>query len=319
MMHIVLLILKIVGIILLSLLGIVLLFALSVLFIPLRYKVTGDWHGQAKGVARVHWFFHILYFRADYDQKKGLLMKLRIFGIPIWRTRKEEPAEAAVKETKQLGEDEMAALNRELELDEQQYRDSVEKNRERGKAPAARGGADEGSADEGSADEGSPDGGKESGSESGPMAAWLLNIISRIRNTLEKLWFSFQKFYGKLKGAEEFIRAKREWLENEKNQASLRLLWRQLRRLIAHLWPVKGRGTVTFGFDDPYTTGQALQVASLIYPFYHRQLSIYPVFDRQILEGEGSFQGRIRLGFLLWLVIQVYCDKHTWKLVRSFI
>ncbi len=58
-------------------------------------------------------------------------------------------------------------------------------------------------------------------------------------------------------------------------QASLKLLYRQVKRLVAHIWPRKGKGSVTFGFDDPYTTGQVLQAVSLIYPFFHKQLAVY--------------------------------------------
>ena len=103
------------------------------------------------------------------------------------------------------------------------------------------------------------------------------------------------------------------------NQASLKLLFRQTRRLIAHIWPVKGKGTLTFGFDDPYTTGQVLQAVSLIYPFYHKQLTVRPVFDEKVLDAEGSFRGRIRLAVVLWLAFQVYLDKHTRRMIRGFI
>ena len=109
------------------------------------------------------------------------------------------------------------------------------------------------------------------------------------------------------------------WLEDEKNQASLKLLYRQTKRLLVHLWPRKGRCTVTFGFDDPYTTGQVLQAASLIYPFYHRQLFLYPVFDEKILDADGSLKGRIRLSVILWLVLQVLFDGHTRRMLKGFL
>ena len=73
--------------------------------------------------------------------------------------------------------------------------------------------------------------------------------------------------------------------------------------------------SLTFGFEDPYTTGQVLEAASLIYPFCHNHLSLYPVFDEPVLEAEGSVRGRIRLSFLLWLVLHVLFDKHTRRLL----
>lgn len=334
MMHIVLLILKIIGILLLSLLGIALFLILTVLFVPVRYKVRGEWHGQARAGVRVHWLFHMLSFRVDYDQKEGLCMKVRALGIPIWRSRKEKPTREVKAEAVDLGDHVKDTLNRELDQDERRYRESAEKKWRLGKKESEGKASEGGSLTEppkesatdadgrdtgGTLEDQGPGASEKEEEKDGFVAEFFRKIVSFFRKTMEKLRFSLQRFYGKLKGAGEFVRNKREWLEDEKNQKSLRFLWKQTRRFIAHLWPIKGRGSITFGFEDPYTTGQALQVASLIYPFYHRQLSIHPVFDRQMLEGEGSFQGRIRLGFLLWLMIQIYFDRHTWKLIRSFL
>lgn len=103
---------------------------------------------------------------------------------------------------------------------------------------------------------------------------------------------------------------------DEKNQASLRLLWRQAKRLIAHLWPRKGAGTITFGFDDPYTTGQVLAAASMLYPFYYKQLTLCPIFEGgTVFEAQGSFRGRIRVVSLLWIGLGVLRDKHTRKMI----
>ena len=49
----------------------------------------------------------------------------------------------------------------------------------------------------------------------------------------------FAKICDKLKGIREFVQEKKMWLEDEKNQASLKLLYRQTKRLLVHLWPRK--------------------------------------------------------------------------------
>ena len=286
MMHIVLLILKITGIILLALLGLLLLLGLTLLLVPLRYHVSGEWMGEAKAQARVHWFLRLLSFRAVYDQKSGLLMKLRVFGIPVWSSDKEEPVKEAGDSIEHLMDDGGDSLTQNLEREEQRYRKSAKKVQEMDEAFEKK----------------SSDGCKRGA-----------------RKALKNLLFSFRRIYDKLKGGCQFIQEQREWLENEKNQASLRFLWKQAGSALAHLRPIKGQGTISFGFEDPYTTGRVLQGVSLIYPFCHRQLSIQPVFDEKILEGEGSFTGRVRLGFLLWLAVQIYFDRHTRKLIQSFI
>ena len=48
-MHILLLILKIIGIILLIIAGLLLLAVITVLFVPVRYRILADYHGHFKG------------------------------------------------------------------------------------------------------------------------------------------------------------------------------------------------------------------------------------------------------------------------------
>lgn len=63
MIHIILAILKIVGILLAVLLGLVLLILLTVLFLPLRYRICAEKHGELKkstANVSVSWLFGIL-------------------------------------------------------------------------------------------------------------------------------------------------------------------------------------------------------------------------------------------------------------------
>ena len=58
MLHILLLILKIIGIVLLVILGLLLAAVLLVLLVPLRYRLEGSWHGEPAGKVRVTWLLH---------------------------------------------------------------------------------------------------------------------------------------------------------------------------------------------------------------------------------------------------------------------
>ena len=141
----------------------------------------------------------------------------------------------------------------------------------------------------------------------------------KIKAFLEKLKFSFKGFCDKLKDIKTFVQEKREWLEDEKNQESLKLLFTQAKKLLAHVWPGRGKGRIRFGLDDPYYTGQILEGASLVYPFIYKSLDLEPVFDKKCLEAEGNFKGRVRVSYLLWLFWGVYRHKHTWKMIRGFL
>lgn len=84
---------------------------------------------------------------------------------------------------------------------------------------------------------------------------------------MKNLSFSFQSFCDKLKNIQNIAEEKKAWLEDEENQASLKLLWKQTGRFLRHVCPRGGKGSVTFGFEEPYLTGQVLSAAALIYPF----------------------------------------------------
>ena len=340
MIHILLVILKIIGIVLLVILGLLLGILLAVLFIPVRYKAEGSYHGQLLLSVCATWFFHILAFRAVYEGE-GLVCSLKVLGFRLWHNREKDPARDLEDGLETILGDEEQSLYEELQQDEEHYRKSQEEQAHGGQSGGeqTRGGRSVEEQAHGSQllgerageqdanrkdsreeeDETGPESGKKGPGIMGKIKGFPGRISQSIRHILEKLKFSFAKICDKLKGIREFVQEKKMWLEDEKNQASLKLLYRQTKRLLVHLWPRKGRCTVTFGFDDPYTTGQVLQAASLIYPFYHRQLFLYPVFDEKILDAEGGLKGRIRLSVILWLVLQVLFDGHTRRMLKGFL
>ncbi len=117
MLHIVLLVLKIIGIILASLLGLLIALILIVLLVPIRYKLKAEYHDQLKAAARVSWLLRIISFSAEYNTKDfaltdslvnteeaeiNLRMRLRIFGRIIFDSnrKKEDIPEKAAKDKK---------------------------------------------------------------------------------------------------------------------------------------------------------------------------------------------------------------------------
>ncbi len=105
MLHIVLLVLKIIGIILASLLGLLIALILIVLLVPIRYKLKAEYHDQLKAAARVSWLLRIISFSAEYNTKDfaltdslvnteeaeiNLRMRLRIFGRIIYDSNRKK-------------------------------------------------------------------------------------------------------------------------------------------------------------------------------------------------------------------------------------
>ena len=300
MTHSLFLILKILGIILLVLLILILLAVLLVLFVPVRYRFWGEWKGEQFVRGKVSWLFRLFVFHFSYvrlpQEQEGFSWDFKVLGKKIWggAEQEEEPGEVPGEESFLAGSEEGR---------------SKEEPEEKESSPSP----EEGSREEKAAEQKQKDAqSPRAASDKGP-GFW--QKLGKGKDRFQRLRFSFQSVCDKLKSIRDSLSEKWEWLQNEKNQASLRLLWRQLERLCRHICPGKGMISLTFGFEDPYTTGQVLEAASLIYPFCHNHLSLYPVFDEPVLEAEGSVRGRIRLSFLLWLVLHVLFDKHTRRLL----
>lgn len=130
--------------------------------------------------------------------------------------------------------------------------------------------------------------------------------------------FSFQKICDKLKQAGEQKDRAAEFLKNEENKETFRLLKRQVKALFRHILPGKMRGKVKFGFDDPYTTGQVLMYISPFYGIYGKRFQVIPVFEEPVLEGEAWLKGRIRIGTVLAIGIRMLFDKNFRTLLRKW-
>lgn len=114
-MSVILLILKIIGILLLALLGLLLFVILLVLFVPVRYRITGEVEDEISVHLSVTWLLHLITWRGAYEQGE-FDSGLRIFGIRLKGKKK-----SALDESDEEGEPEheMEAAEDECEAAEQ--------------------------------------------------------------------------------------------------------------------------------------------------------------------------------------------------------
>jgi len=97
-MAVLLLILKIIGIILLILLGLILLILAVVLFVPVRYQVSGSIGEKTTVRIAVTWLLHAVSWKAAYEEE-GFSSQLRIFGDSPGEGKKPDDAESGEDDT----------------------------------------------------------------------------------------------------------------------------------------------------------------------------------------------------------------------------
>lgn len=377
MLHIILLILKIIGIVLLVILGLLLAILLLVLLVPIRYRLDGSYYGKLKGTARITWLLHILSIRASYEEE--LTVSVRVLGWNLLRQGFEpdveedveqdtlapkelRPARQDMKRSQEYsgGKPERCSTEDSKDYDggrPERYSTGNPKDYDGGKPERVHTGKPAGHR---AANTKNPDDGKprsldmeelicldleelkdlgiegETDREAGEQGDFnpkehedlgdrlqiqeirrirgirLLKsrILRRLSLVLEKFKFLFKRVCDTLKHIKETYKAVLEFLKASENQETLKLILRQLKALLRHIRPRKASGTIVFGFEEPYTTGQVLSAASIFYAWYGQKIELIPMFDRSILEGELRLEGRIRLVTVLYRGLLVYLDKN---------
>lgn len=132
---------------------------------------------------------------------------------------------------------------------------------------------------------------------------------------IPKIWTEIKN---KLADGRKSFERMREILTNEENREVFRLLVSRGRKLFRHVCPKKIKGKLQFGFSDPYRTGQVLTAVSPFYGLYAKELELIPDFEHEVLKGEISVKGRIRMGVVLWTGIRLFLNKNFRRLLRRF-
>ncbi len=132
MLHILLLILKVIGIIFAVILGILVLLACVVLYVPVRYDIKASCDGTFAGIragARVTWLLHLVGFYACYEEKK-LTWRIRI----AWKNiRSGQEEKSTIRSEVETYDKEMEELWEDVEEDEEEDEEPAEAVEEEGK------------------------------------------------------------------------------------------------------------------------------------------------------------------------------------------
>lgn len=292
MLAIILSILKIAGMLLLAVLGLLLLALFLVLFVPIRYRAEAEFSGSVCARGTVSWLLHIILLQVSYDKTPEVC--IRIFGIRV--NRPKASGEKTVRAGKEAVHDGAEAV-----------RDGVEVMTEPA-VPAELTVPSEPTAPAEPA--------VERTAETPPAGTG--KRILRFPHPVRKIRVAFRRFCAKLKEIQLKKEAFLEFINKEENRQTFRLIKRQTIRLLKHILPGKMRGTVRFGFDDPYTTGQALAYISPFYGVYARNVQLIPVFEEKTLEGDVRMKGRIRIGTILAMGIRVFFDRNFRTLLKQW-
>ena len=133
----------------------------------------------------------------------------------------------------------------------------------------------------------------------------------KVCRRIEKICFTIDGICAKIEKWKKFAR-------DPHTREAWSLVKGSLGRILHHVLPRKIKGKILFGFSDPSATGQFLAAISPFYPLYGRQLSLIPAFDREVLEGEIRFSGRIYGIFFVKTALKIWMDKNIKITIKRF-
>ena len=290
-MAVLLLILKIIGIILLILLGLILLILAVVLFVPVRYQVSGCIGERTTVRIAVTWLLHAVSWRAAYEEE-GFSSQLRIFGITRKGKKPDdgEPGEDDREDGAEEPEERSAADA--LLTDGEQKTDGILTDGEQGEAERF---------DERQAKEPDPAEHKEL-EQANPAVrrkrrgGLFRRIWERIRAFFAGLVRKLRQLRAGIKEALKKIKDVRTFLTDERHREVLPLIFTELKYLLTHFKFRRIRTDLTFSMGDPALTGQVLGGLCMLPFLYRYQVQVYPDFEAENTYVTGTFdiKGRAR-------------------------
>lgn len=323
LLHILLFLLKLIGIVLLVILGLIVLILAIILLTPIRYRIGASKYQTIQAEGKVTWLFRLIemVFKLDTGAEEGkrLHLSFRIAWLKLYDNQK--PKEKRIKQKKTRKTKSKAESKQSEKVIQAAKPEQPEAKVQQIKTEQAA---------EMKHEEKLIEGPKESAVEKilrlaknaankilslirgvFSLICSILGIPSKVMDGLEKL----ENFFTKLREKKEAFLA---FYNETHNHQWFTAFWHRLKKLLLRILPRADRLYLHFGFEDPATTGQVLGGLSILYPICGEKMELCPEFNEEILEGEVKCHGRIRPVSLVIFAVKSFLNKQFFSMVKQF-
>lgn len=306
-MSIFLLILKIIGIILLSIISLLLIIIALILFVPIRYRIIANKFEDSDFYAEIKltWLLHFINILIKYTD--DLYYRVRVILIPIKKSDNLKKHKNNSKKTEPYSDDTKSIDEGENISDKSVNEDISDNEISKDKEEiVSTSDSDENDDDNINFDE-----------NKGiiyKIRFVLTKFFEFLFNIKEKLNEAYNTVVNIVKDIDYYINA----LKDERNKKVISLCLSQASSIINNIKPKVFNGNLTIGIDDPYTMGQILSIYGILFPIIHDKITINPVYDKEVIEGDLYIKGRISVFVLIRAAIKIYFNRDYKRMIKIF-
>jgi hypothetical protein len=309
MLHILLTILKIIGIILLVIVGLIVFLVVCILFVPIRYRANISYDGNVKKpqiTAKATYLLHLISIKYCTNDEKTLTIKICGIKVHLLDKDKKEQNKKFDEDTEMF--EEIASNLSEKKYDSKQIK---EKN------------DDEKCLNEKNDDEKSTEENKD---EYEPFKEktdknimlnenkfFITRLIKKIKEIISKIKYRFKTFCGTIKKVCKNFNELKAFITDDNTKKAFVFVKKELLALLKHIKPRKIKGYIHYGFEDPSITGEVLGLIYMISRGTHKNFQINADFENKVMEGELYVKGYVQIYVLLIIVWKLYKNDNLKK------
>lgn len=327
MLHILLLILKIIGITVSILLGIVILALCLALFVPIRYRIEakrseGEGNPPIEVVAKVTWLLHFINARILYSTQLKIRLRIlfiTIFRIPAKKNRsksksKKESKRKSKSKSKNEADRQDDKIEKKHDSKDSSGDDNNSGNRDKtDKSQALTKDSQPKNDYSGQQDDSGND------EEDDEQKLSIKDKLLKIWDFFKNIRYTIQGICARIKEIFENIEYYLEIIKSETFKSAFSLCKGELGSIFSYIKPRKLDAELVIGTGDPASTGQILSYYyGILYPLVGNHVIIVGDFDHKRIEGTVFIKGKMRLFTFLKAVVRIYFNKDIKKLLKLF-
>lgn len=320
MLHILLWMLKILGILLAALLAVLLFGLICALFVPVRYRISAEGKLGAEQPVRagvkVGWLLNIIRVAVAYPEKAGtnagtgIRIKVRILCFTVFDTAKKK--KQGKKKTQGKKEENKNSVPLEYTKDDENAGENpVSLTEDGGFAEGET--QDSGNMGQAPESTGVPKG------MLGKLKAFYLackRLLLRLLAAFKNIEYTIRKICGKIRKIADDIRYYTEVLKSETFRGAWEVSKKQLFRIGRMLRPRVCRVRLLAGTGDPAGTGQLLAFYGILYPLVGNHVSVEADFEHKVMEGDLLVKGSVTIFVFLLAAFQLFVNKNIRRLLK---